>query len=414
LAVAGDLAYRAAMAIDSARLYQQAREADRRKDEFLAVLSHELRAPLAPLMTWVEVLRRAPDAAHVHHAAEVIERNVRVQRALINELLDLAAITRDKMALELHSLDLGGLLRGCAETLSGEARDKSIRFTIELPDEPLSIRGDPNRLHQVFANLISNALKFTPAGGVVSVTLRREGDVALARIRDTGEGIAPTFLPHVFEMFKQQEQGTRREHGGLGIGLALAKRLTELHMGTITATSEGPGRGTEFIVRLPLQDESADADTAAERGLEPSPPEHERPLHDLSILLVEDADDMREAMQVMLEELGARVMGACNGEEALVRLRPGETDVVLCDLRMPQMDGYEFVSLVRKDPARAHVPIVAVSGFASPESYRQSQEAGFDGYVTKPFEYATLVASLQQVIASRQRAEEAQRAHHPA
>ena len=414
LAVAGDLAYRAAMAIDNARLYQQAREADRRKDEFLAVLSHELRTPHAPLMTWVEVLRRAPDATHVHHAAEVIERNVRVQRALINELLDLAAITRDRVALELRSLDLVGLVRGCAETLSGEARDKSIRFAIELPDEPLAVRGDATRLHQVFANLISNALKFTPTGGLVRVTLRREEDVAVARIRDTGEGITATFLPHVFEMFKQQEEGTRREHGGLGIGLALAKRLTELHMGTIGATSEGPGRGTEFTVRLPVQDGTTDAEAAAERGLGPCPTVQDQPLRGLSILLVEDADDMREAMRVMLEELGARVVGAGNGEEALARLRPGETDVVLCDLRMPQMDGYEFVSLVRKDPARAHVPVVAVSGFASSESYRQSREAGFDGYVTKPFEYATLVASLQQAMATRQRTQEGPRALHSA
>ena len=405
LAVAEDLAYRAAMAIDNARLYQTAREADRRKDEFLAVLSHELRTPLAPLLTWVEVLRRAPDTAHVRHAAEVIERNVRVQRALVNELLDLAAITRDKVALETQSIDLVELVRACTDTLRGEAERKSIRLAVELSEHHLTVKGDPNRLHQVFANLVSNAIKFTPSGGLVRVTLEREGGAAVARVRDTGEGISPAFLPHVFEIFKQQEEGTRREHGGLGIGLALAKRLTELHQGTIAATSQGPGRGTEFIVRLPLQDRIDDAETVAEPAPVAASEEQDRPLRDLSVLLVEDADDMREAMRTMLEELGARVVDAGNGEEALARLRPEETDVVLCDLRMPLMDGYEFVSLLRKDPERAHVPVVAVSGFASQESYSRTQDAGFDAYVTKPFEYATLVATLQQAMAARQHAE---------
>ena len=406
LGVAEDLAHRAAMSIDNARLYQQACEADRRKDEFLAVLSHELRAPLAPVMTWIEILRRAPDPARVRHAVEVIDRNVRVQRALMNELLDLAAITRGKVALEPRSIDLVELVRACVDTLSGEAGAKTIRLQVRLPDGGLVVRGDPNRLHQVFANLIANAIKFTPEGGLVSVILERQGDAAVARVRDTGEGIEPAFLPQVFEMFKQQEEGARRVHGGLGIGLALAKRLTELHLGTIEVTSEGPGRGSEFIVCLPLLDETDETEIVTERGLFPSGAERGQPLRDLTVLLVEDADDLREATQAMLEELGARVVGAENGEEALERLRPEEVDVVLCDLRMPQMDGYEFVSLLRKDPERAHVPVVAVSGFASQESYQRSREAGFDGYVSKPFEYATLVASLQQAMAARQRAAE--------
>jgi PAS domain S-box-containing protein len=399
LPVAADLAYRAALAIDNGRLYHELRDAERRKDEFLAVLSHELRTPLAPLMTWVELLRRAPDLTRARHAADVIERNVRVQRALINELLDLAAITRGKVSLELKPVNVIEALRAAVDTLSGQAREKGIRLECAIADEELLVEGDPTRLHQVFWNLLSNAIKFTPRDGVVSASAERAGDGAVVRIRDTGVGIAPAFLPQVFEMFKQQEEGARRSHGGLGIGLALAKRLTELHRGTIQATSSGLGRGAEFTVWLPLSGEALEP---AGLGI-PRAEENGRPLQDLTVLLVEDAPDTREAMQVMFEQLGAQVVCAEHGGDALEKLGGSAPDLILCDLRMPVMDGYELIRHLRNDPRHANLPVVAVSGFASEESFRKAQEAGFDAYVSKPFEYEALVSSVQQAIAGRPR-----------
>ncbi len=397
--LADEVARRAAAAMDTARLYEEARAADRRKDEFLAVLSHELRTPLAPMLTWVEILRRKRDTADVARAADVIERNVRLQRALIDELLDLAAITRGKVVLDRRRTDLVAVLRAATDTVATQAADKSIRLTALLPDEQVPIDADERRLQQVFANLLVNAVKFTPTGGTVTAEVRRSDARCEVSIRDTGEGIAPEFLPHVFDMFRQGEEGSRRSHGGLGIGLALAAQIVHLHGGDIRAASAGRGCGAEFVVRLPL---------AVRRGLVRAAP-GARPrdgasLGDVTILVVEDVADSREADQLLLEQLGARVLLATHGGEALDRLATDQADVVLCDIRMPVMDGFEFVRRVRADPGRAAMPIVAVSGFASDDARRRSREAGFDAYVTKPFEPDTLVACVRAAIAARRRA----------
>jgi signal transduction histidine kinase/ActR/RegA family two-component response regulator len=397
---AEDIAYRAALAVDNGRLYQEAREADRRKDEFLAVLSHELRTPLAPLMTWVELLRRAPDPARTRHAAEVIERNVRVQRALINELLDLATITRGKVWLDVKPVNVADVLRAAAETLADSAREKNVRLECHVRDDDLPVEGDPTRLEQIFWNLLSNAIKFTPPAGVVTATAQRDSDWVVVRIADTGIGITPAFLPQVFEMFKQQEEGARRSHGGLGIGLALAKRLTELHRGVIQATSPGLGRGAEFVVRIPLHGDASEPILQTPRTVD----DNGRPLDGLTVLVVEDAADTREAMHVMFEQLGARVTEAEHGGVAFERLEGALPDVVLCDLRMPVMDGYELIRHLRSDPRHATLPVVAVSGFASEDSFRKARQAGFDAYVSKPFEYEALVAAVQQAIAERRSA----------
>ena len=398
--VAEDIAYRAALAVDNGRLYQEAREADRRKDEFLAVLSHELRTPLAPLMTWVELLRRAPDPARTRHAADVIERNVRMQRALINELLDLAAITRGKVWLDVKPVNVADALRAAVDTLGEAAREKGVQLECTVCDPDLPVEGDVTRLEQVFWNLLSNAIKFTPSTGVVTASAERDGSWVVVRIADTGIGIAPGFLPQVFEMFKQHEEGARRSHGGLGIGLALAKRLTELHRGVIQATSPGLGHGAEFVVRIPRQSDATEPIVQMREPVE----DPGRPLDGLSVLLVEDAPDTREAMHVMFEQLGARVSDAEHGAVAFEQLAGSTPDVVLCDLRMPVMDGYELIRHLRNDPRHATLAVVAVSGFASEDSYRRAREAGFDAYVSKPFEYETLVAVVQQAIAERRSA----------
>ena len=399
LAVAEVLAWRAALAIDRARLYEDAREANRRKDEFLAVVSHELRTPLAPLLTWAEILRRQPDAAHARQAASVIERNIHLLRGLITELLDLASITGGKLHLDRAAHDLSDVVRDTATDMAPLVEDKGISLDLRPAREPLPVEIDRGRVVQIITNLVSNAVKFTPRGGTITVSTAQEGDQARLAVRDTGAGISPDFLPHVFEMFRQGEEGSRRVHGGLGIGLALARQITELHGGDIEARSEGTGRGAEFIVRLPLRE----PEVAVRDGW----PAHEVPpaaLDDTRVLLVEDVPDSREAMREVLEQFGADVVPAHDGRDALEKLATANPDLVLCDLRMPVMDGYEFVRHVRADPTRSGLPVVAVSGFGSEESRSACRDAGFDAYLAKPVDSSALVTSIRNALRARRKA----------
>ncbi len=393
--LAEDVARRVATAIDNARLYENAQQADRRKDEFLAMLSHELRTPLAPVMAWMQILKRAPDADRVRNAVEVIERNVRLQATLIDDLLDLTAITRGKTTLERAALDLRDVVDAAVDTVRAKVAEKSIVFVRELPEEPVMVEGDANRLQQVVWNLLANAVKFSPDGERVLVSLGCEDDAAVLRVRDRGEGIAPEFLPHVFDMFQQQERGHRRRFGGLGIGLAIARHVTELHRGTISVDSAGAGKGAEFCVRLPLLSGAAvptarTASTAAFEGR--------------AVLLVEDVPDTREAARLMLESMGVRVVDAAEGQEALAKLEETPIDVVLCDLRMPLMDGFEFIRRVREHPRHRALPVIAVSGYATVDDEARTREAGFDGYVRKPFMEAALAAVVERVLHERNRA----------
>jgi signal transduction histidine kinase len=289
--MAEDIAYRAALAIDNGRLYQEAREADRRKDEFLAVLSHELRTPLAPLMTWVELLRRAPDPVRAARRRRDRAERPRPARAHQRAARPRRDHARQSVARR-EAVNAADAPR-CRGHLDASANEKGVRLECRVLDADLPVNADATRLEQIFSNLLSNAIKFTPGDGVVSATAERDADWAVVRIKDTGIGIAPAFLPQVFEMFKQHEEGARRSHGGLGIGLALAKRLTELHRGVIHATSPGLGRGAEFVVRLPLHAEGAEPLHGTPSVVEDTA----RPLEGLSVLVVEDAPDTREAIR---------------------------------------------------------------------------------------------------------------------
>jgi CheY-like chemotaxis protein/nitrogen-specific signal transduction histidine kinase len=366
----------------------------RLKDEFLAVLSHELRTPLTPILSWTQILKHHPDTPRVLEAVEVIERNVRHQIALVDDLLDLNRIQRAKVALDLQPRDLREIVRLAIEALAEPARQKGMVIEYREPTIPLLVEADAERLGQVFTNLLSNAIKFTPADGHVTVALTADRDRAVVRVRDTGAGIAAEFLPHVFEMFRQEEQGARRRHGGLGIGLALARRLTELHGGSIRAASPGLGQGTEMTVSLPRMatDQAPVAMPVQERLA--LLPRFER----LSVLVVEDSADTSRATCRMLEHLGARVDAAsdgCQGLDLFDRARP---EVVLCDLRMPLMDGFEFLRRLRARDAGAHVPVIACSGLVSPEDRRRVQEAGFTRYLAKPFDYDALAAALEAAL----------------
>ncbi len=396
LALAGDLARRIATAVDNGRLFAEVQRADRLKDEFLAMLSHELRTPLAPVMAWLQILKRGPDPAHVRSAMEVIERNVRLQAKLIDDLLDLSAITRGKITLERTPHDLRSTVEAAVETVRPTALAKSQTLRWRLPDDPLVIEGDPGRLQQVVWNLLANAVKFSPERGSIVVELVREGDTAVLHVRDQGIGIDAGFLPQIFDMFEQQDHGNRRRYGGLGIGLALARRITELHRGTIEARSDGLGRGAEFYVRLPI---------VAGNGTSPGRAAGST-LEGRAVLVVDDAPDTRDAAHLMLEHAGIRVVDAAEGHEALAKLDEGTVDVVLCDLRMPLMDGFELIRRIRADPRHRALPVIAVSGFAAHDDEQRTRAAGFDAYIRKPFVESTLIAAVERAIHEQRRAPE--------
>jgi signal transduction histidine kinase/CheY-like chemotaxis protein len=365
---------------------ETAEQASRLKDQFIAALSHELRTPLQPILGWTEVLRRHRALDEVtSRALEAIHRNIRQQVRLVDDLLDLSRIVHNKFTLRFETLDLRDPVRGALESYAESLALKRLRFTTELPAAPVLVWGDGARLQQVTGNLISNALKFTPPGGSITLRLLTRVDLAVLEVEDTGEGIAPGDLPVIFEAFRQ---GKQTRAGGLGIGLDLVRRLTELHGGRVHVTSQGTGRGACFRVELPVAQRTptASGNDVTARGR----------LAQRFILLIEDDDDTRTVLRYMLEAEGAQVEAVGSGTEGVEAATAGRHDVVLCDVGLPDIDGLEVARRIRARETGRGLRLIAVTGYGQTEDIRHALAAGFDAHLTKPVNLDQLLALLRE------------------
>ncbi len=387
LAVAEDLAHRAGVAIENAQLYEALRDADRRKDEFLAVLAHELRNPLAPVRNALQILKLAgADANAALQAREMAERQVQHLTRLVDDLLDVSRIMRGKIELRKERVALATLIDRAVETARPAFDEAGHRLTIALPPAPLLLDVDVVRMAQVVANLLTNGAKYTEPGGRLELNAGREGGDVVVRVRDTGIGIAAEVLPRVFELFVQAAPAAAHSQGGLGIGLTLVKSLVELHGGRVEARSEGLGKGSEFVVRLPFTGEAAGAGS----GTKPTTVTAEPPKAGRRVLVVDDNVDAAVSLALLLRLEGHEVRVAHDGVEALAQVAVAAPDCVILDLGMPKMDGYEVARRLRKTPGLEGMRLVAVTGWGQEEDRRRTREAGFDQHFVKPVEPATL------------------------
>jgi PAS domain S-box-containing protein len=368
------------------QLSAELEEINQRKDEFLATLGHELRNPLAPLLTAAELLRMqpAPDAM-TEQAIDVIRRQAEQMRRLIDDLLDVARITRGIVSLQLHRIDLRDALQEVLRTVQSFLDAREHQLVVSVPAGPVYVQADRVRLEQIMANLLSNAAKFTPKRGRIEVTLERTGDSAIIRVADTGKGIPHDMLSRVFDLFTQVNPSIDRAEGGLGLGLTLVKRLTEMHGGTVEVTSGGAAKGTMFEVRLPVLHVAGD---------EPSPVVN-RPIRtqapdDCRVLIVDDNVDSAAMLNLLLPGWGYITTVAHSGTEAIERARTFRPHIILLDIGLPEMSGYEVAERLRQDPSQASTVLVALTGYGQEEDRRRTHEAGFAAHLTKPVDVETL------------------------
>ncbi|AUX43942.1 histidine kinase [Sorangium cellulosum] len=386
----------------------EAERVSRVKDDFVATLSHELRSPLNAILGWARILRtRAPDPQAMARGLDVIERNARLLADMVSELLDMSRIVSGKLRLDVQQVDLPAVVQGAIESIKLAAEAKGLTVVSRVDPEAATLRGDPARLQQVVWNLLSNAVKFTPAGGRIDIALRRAGEHAELSVTDTGAGIAPQFLPHLFERFRQADASSTRKYGGLGIGLSIVKHLVELHGGTVAVASEGEGKGATFTARLPL---GGAAQPAPDAALEQRSTRGEAPgdypgaeLTGVRVLVVDDQADAREIAQRVLEESAARVTTAASAAEALSLVERERPHVLVSDLGMPGEDGFQLIRKVRALGAErgGATPAAAVSALAREEDRARALGAGYQAHLSKPVDPAALVGVVAALARGR-------------
>lgn len=374
-------------------LRQTAEEANRLKDEFLAIMSHELRNPLNVILGYAELLLRMDqikESVTLHRMADAVKRNAVAQSKLIRDLLDLSRLRSGKLELNRENVSPVASIENAIETVRIDAESKGIDIEVKASDDVMFVRADPVRLEQIIWNLLNNSVKFTPSGGRITVRLEEDADEIVLTVSDTGQGIDPSFLPHIFEIFRQADASTNRSHQGMGIGLAVVQQLVELHGGSVTAGSAGKGKGATFTIRLPRS-------VNTKTPLAPVGDFGIGALAGLNVLVVDDSEDTTEMVRHLLEIGGASVSAATSGREALRIAREKQFDVVLSDISMPGMDGFEFLSKLRKIPGKQDLPAVALTGFGRPEDVQRASNEGFYAHLTKPFDIQTLASLLQKM-----------------
>lgn len=367
---------------------ERLRESDRRKDEYLAMLGHELRNPLAAVRNATELIKRSAFADEgLHHATSVLERQTRHMARLLDGLLEVSRIAQGKIGLAKEVIDLRAVLRGVLEDRGGHLENRHISLTEMWPDEPIWVHGDPVRLAQVFDNLMGNAIKFCKVGDVIDVSLRRDGNQIEITFRDSGVGIPQELISRIFEPFFQGQQDIARATGGLGLGLALVKGLTELHGGQVVVTSEGSGKGSRFTISLP-------ASNAPEPGITDEVP----PVPASRILVIEDNEDAGQTLCELLCIHGHDAQLVQGAVQALNFLWQKGADIVLCDLGLPDMSGYDLARTVRQDEILQDIPLIALTGYGQPDDRRRSRAAGFDEHLTKPVDLQVLMKAMRRLL----------------
>jgi PAS domain S-box-containing protein len=406
------IAATAAIAMDNAKLYETAKaarktaeESSRLKEEFLATISHELRTPLNAILGWSTMLRSGKTQPEVTvKALDTIERNARAQAQLIEDLLDVSRIITGKFKMDVRPIDPASFTEAAIESVQPAADAKGVRLIKVIDTGAVSVPGDPVRLQQVVWNLLSNAVKFTPRGGKVHVNLARVNSHVEIAVSDTGQGIPSEFLPHVFDRFRQAEQTVNRQHGGLGVGLAIVRHLVEMHGGSVAAASEGKDQGSIFTVRLPVSPvyQVDPADGRIHPGAQHLllPPQPADRLDQIKVLVVDDEEDTRDLLRAGLTECGADVTVSSSAEGALEVLRDWNPDVLISDIGMPGVDGYEFIRRVRSlaSDSGGTIPAVALTAYARFEDRLKALRAGYEMHVPKPVELSELVTVIQSLV----------------
>jgi signal transduction histidine kinase/ActR/RegA family two-component response regulator len=369
------------------------KEADRRKDEFLATLAHELRNPLAPIRNAIQVLLlKGPPDPELKWSTEVIDRQVQHMARLLDDLLDVSRITHNKLELRRARIELATVVQNAVETSGPLVNSGAQQLTVTLPPAPVYLDADPIRLAQVFSNLLNNAAKYSEPGGHIRLTAELRGSDVVVSVKDDGMGIAVELLPRIFDIFCQANHVSERSQGGLGIGLSLVRGLVELHGGSIEARSDGPGKGSEFIVRLPVIGNKVDQD-----AIPPGEDGKQANVRTCRLLIVDDFKDSAESLAILLRMIGHEVHTAYDGEDALIAAEKFKPEVVLLDIGMPKLNGYDTARRIRRQPWGKEMVLVAFTGWGQEDDRRRTDQAGFDLHLVKPVDLGEITAMLASV-----------------